>query len=113
MARSKLEKYLDVLEVLVDRPKELDAIAYLAKIECNAVKRSLDFLISNGLVEQRSSRNGKRVVYAINERGLSVFKTLRMLKYLQKLKQALPIVEEAQDITSTLGQCSGEEWKEE
>jgi predicted transcriptional regulator len=69
MARSKLEKYLDVLEVLVDRPKELDTIAYLAKIECNAVKRSLDFLISNGLVEQRSSRNGKRVVYAINEEG--------------------------------------------
>ena len=113
MAPSKLEKYLNVLEVLVDRPKKLDVIAYMAKMECNTVKRSLEFLISNGLVEERSLRDGKRVVYAVNERGLSVFKTLRMLKYLEKLKDTLPIVEEAREITPMLNQRSREELEEE
>jgi predicted transcriptional regulator len=112
MAPSKLEKYLNVLEVLVDRPKKLDDIAYMANIECNAVKRSLEFLILNGLIEERSLRNGKRVVYAITERGLSVFKTLRMLKYLEKLKDTLPIVEEAREITPTLNQNSNEDWED-
>ena len=113
MTPSKLEKYLNVLEVLVDRPKKLDVIAYMAKMECNAVKRSLEFLISNGLVEERSLRDGKRVVYAVNERGLSVFKTLRMLKYLEKLKDTLPIVEEAREITPMLNQRSREDLEEE
>ena len=113
MAPSKLEKYLNVLEVLVDRPKKLDVIAYMAKMECNTVKRSLEFLISNGLVEERSLRDGKRVVYAVNERGVSVFKTLRMLKYLEKLKDTLPIVEEAREITPMLNQRSREDLEEE
>lgn len=101
MAPSKLDKYLSVLEVLVLRPRKLDSIAYKAKMECNAVKRCLDFLVSNGLVEERRF-NRKRIVYAINERGISVFKTLRTLKYLEKLKQTLPVIEEAREITSVL-----------
>jgi len=108
VALSKLEKYLNVLEVLVDRPKKLDDIAYMANMECSSVKRSLEFLISNGLAEERNLRNGKRVVYAITNRGLSVFKTLRMMKYLEKLKATLPIVDEARDITSLLNQRSRE-----
>jgi predicted transcriptional regulator len=106
MAPSKLERYLDILEILVDRPKKLDAISYIAKMECNEVKRSLEFLMANSLVEERSLRNGKRIVYAITERGLSVFKTLRMLKYLEKLKSTLPIVEEAREIASTINENS-------
>jgi DNA-binding PadR family transcriptional regulator len=67
------------------------------------LKRYLDFLVSNGLVEKRRLR-GNRVIYAINERGVSVFKTLRTLKYLEKLKKTLPIVDEAREIASVLTQ---------
>ena len=102
MAPSKLERYLDVLEAIVDRPKKIDNIAFFTKMECQAVKDSLAFLISTGLVEERSLRNGNRIIYAITERGLSVFKTLRALKYLEKLKKTLPIVEEAREIASVL-----------
>lgn len=101
MPPSKLDKYLSILEALVLQPRKLDRIAYRAKMECKAVKRHLDFLVSNGLVEERRL-SGKRVVYAINERGLSVFRTLRTLKYLEKLKKTLPIVEEAREIASVL-----------
>jgi len=111
MPPSKLDKYLNILEVLVLRPQKLDQIAYKVNMECRALKRCLDFLVSNGVVEKRRLR-GKRVVYAINERGLSVFKTLRMLKYLEKLKKTLPIVEEAREVASLLTKQS-QEWKEQ
>lgn len=110
MPPSKLDKYLKILEVLVLGPQKIDSIAYGAKMECTTLKRYLDFLVSNGLVEERE--RGKQVVYAINERGLSVFKTLRALKYLEKLKKTLPIVEEAREVASVLTKHS-EKWKEQ
>ncbi len=102
MSPSKLERYLEVLGVLVDRPKKLDNIAYATKMDCNAVKESLNFLISSGLIEERSLRNGKRIIYAITERGVSVSKTLQTLRYLEKLKTTLPIIEEARDVASVI-----------
>ena len=94
MPSSKLEKHVKVLEALVLRPGKLDSIAYKVKMEVNSVKRCLDFLISNELVEKRRL-SGKREIYAVTERGLSVFKTLRTLRYLEKLKKTLPVVDEA------------------
>jgi len=111
MTPSKLERYLNILEVLVRRPRKLDYIAYRVKMECNALKRHLDFLVSNGLVEERRMSR-RRVVYAINERGFSVFKTLQALKYLERLKASLPIIEEAKEITPVLSKHS-RKWKEE
>jgi len=101
MPPSKLDKYLSILEALVLRPQTLDNIAHRANMERNALKRYLGFLVSNSLVEKRRLSDN-RMVYAINERGLSVFKTLRTLKYLEKLKKTLPIVEEAREISSVL-----------
>ena len=93
MPPSKLHKYLNILRVLILGPQKIDSIAYGVKMECTSLKRNLDFLASNGLVEERRG-SGKRVVYAINERGLSVLETFRALKYLEKLKKTLPIVDE-------------------
>ncbi len=93
MPPSKLHKYLNILRVLVLGPQKISSIAYGAKMECTSLKRSLDFLVSYGLVEERRG-SGKRVVYAINERGLSVLGTFRALKCLEKLKITLPIVDE-------------------
>jgi predicted transcriptional regulator len=111
MPPSKLDKYLSILEVLVFRPRKLDSIAYRVNMECRAVKKCLDFLVSNGLVEEQRFSE-KRIIYAINERGLSVFKTLRALKYLEKLKKTLPIVEEAREVASVLNKHS-QKWREQ
>jgi DNA-binding HxlR family transcriptional regulator len=111
MPPSKLEKYLNILESLVNRPKKIEQIAQKAHMEQNVLKRHLVFLLSNGVVEKRSL-GSKQVVYALTDRGLAVFKTLRALNYLEKLRDSLPIVEEAREIAAVLSKRS-REWKEE
>lgn len=111
MRASKLEKYLNILEVLVERPRQASEIARKAKTERKALKHLMDFLDSNGVVEERRIR-GQRIVYALTERGLAVFKTLRALQYLEKLKESLPVVEEASEIVSALSKQS-KDWQED
>ncbi|UCE95151.1 MAG: hypothetical protein JSV51_05280 [Candidatus Bathyarchaeota archaeon] len=94
MPRSRLEKYLSVLEVLVPRPSRLDSISYKTNIECTTLRKYLTFLISNNLVEEHHSEK-RKTVYAITERGSAVFKTLQVQKYFEKLKKTLPEVKEA------------------
>ena len=111
MPRSKLEKYLSILEALVAQPLRFEKVSYEAKIDCTTLKQHLDFLVFHKLVEERSL-NKEKAVYAITERGLAVFKTLRALNYLEKLRDSLPIVEEAREIAAVLSKRS-REWKEE
>jgi predicted transcriptional regulator len=88
MRRSKLEQYVDILQILSHRgPLKLTHIMYKANVNCKVLKGFLDFLVKQGLIEERS--NGRsRIVFAITERGITV------LKYFRELKQALPILEE-------------------
>lgn len=91
MRRSKLEMYVDILKVLAQRgPLKLTHIMYKANVNCNVLKEYLDFLLKQGLIEERMA--GKRkTVFATTQRGITV------LKYFRELKQALPIVEEARN----------------
>ena len=91
MRRSKLEMQIDILRVLTYKgPLKLTHIMYKANINCNLLKEYLDYLLKQGLVEERIIGKG-RVVFAVTERGITV------LKYFHELKQALPIVEEARN----------------
>ncbi len=101
MPLSKLEKYLNILEALVDRPLKIEQIARRTDIEPQVLKHHLAFLVANGVAVERRLK-GKRVAYAITERGFAVFKTLRSIKYFEKLRETLPIVEEAREIASVL-----------
>ena len=94
MRRSKLEMYVDILKVLAHRgPLKLTHVMYKANVNCSVLKEYLDFLIKQGLVEERT--HGKcRVVYSVTQRGIEV------LKYFRELKQVLPIVEEARNSMS-------------
>jgi predicted transcriptional regulator len=96
MRRSKLEMYVDILNVLAHRgPLKLTHVMYKANVNCSVLKEYLDFLVKQGLVEERIIRK-QRTVYAVTQRGITV------LKYFKELKQALPIVEEARNQASTL-----------
>ena len=89
MRRSKLEMYVDILKVLAQRgPLKLTHVMYKANVNCSVLKEYLDFLIKQGLVEERTVGK-RRVVYAITQRGITV------LKYFRELEQVLPILEEA------------------
>jgi predicted transcriptional regulator len=61
---------------------------YKANVNCSVLKEYMEFLIKQGLVEERTVGK-RRVVYAITQRGITV------LKYFRELQQVLPIVEEA------------------
>jgi predicted transcriptional regulator len=89
MRRSKLEMYIDILRVLAQRgPLKLTHVMYKANVNCSVLKEYLDFLIKQGLVEERTVGK-KRVVYAVTQRGRIV------IKHFRELKQVLPITEEA------------------
>jgi predicted transcriptional regulator len=91
MRRSKLEMYVDIIKVLAQRgPLKLTHIMYKANVNCSLLKEYLDFLIKQGLVEERTVGK-QRVVYAATQRGVIV------LKYFRELRQALPIVEETRN----------------
>ena len=91
MRRSKLEMYVDMLRVLAHTgPLKLTHIMFKANVNCSVLKEYLDFLIKQGLVEERTIGKG-RVVFSVTQRGITV------LKYFHELKQVLPIVEEASE----------------
>ena len=101
MPLSKLEKYLNVLEALVDRPLKIEQIARRTDMKPQVLKHHLAFLIANGVAVERRLK-GKRVAYVITERGFAIYKTLRSMKYFEKLLEILPIVEEARESASVL-----------
>jgi predicted transcriptional regulator len=93
MRRSKLESYEAILEVLAKEPAAIDKIAYSVNMDCAVLRRYMDFLMENGLVEERLS--GKKTLYAITERGMAVFKTLNFQKYLEKVTASLKALDDA------------------
>ena len=88
MRRSKLEMYVDILKVLALRgPLKLTHIMYKANVNCSVLSEYLEFLLKQGLVEERHVKKN-RTVYAVTQNGFTVLKSFR------ELSQALPIVEE-------------------
>jgi len=86
--RSKLEMYVDILSVLAHRgPLKLTHVMYKSNVNCSVLSEYLEFLLKQGLVEERNVKKN-RTVYAVTQRGLTVLKLFR------ELKQVLPIVEE-------------------
>jgi predicted transcriptional regulator len=87
LRRSKLETYMDILRVLAHGPLKLTHIMYKANVNCSALKKYMNFLIKQGLVEERTAGKDTRV-YLITQRGITVIRAFR------ELKQALPVTEE-------------------
>ena len=88
MNRSKLEIYVDILEVLAQKgPLKVTHIIYKSNVNCKILKEYLDFLNKQGLIEERVVGNGK-VVYANTAHGTEV------LKFFREIDKLLPLLEE-------------------
>ncbi len=88
MRRSKLEMYIDVLQVLAHHgPLKLTHVMYKANINCSVLTEFMDLLIEQNLVVERTVAK-KRVVYAITQKGRSLIKVFR------EISQLLPVREE-------------------
>jgi predicted transcriptional regulator len=66
---------------------KLTHIMYKANVNCVVLKDYLEFLLKQGLIEERMVRKSG-VVFAVTQKGITV------LKYFRELSMALPIVEE-------------------
>jgi len=96
MRRSKLETYEAILGALAKKPLNLDKLAFKVGLDCANLRRSLDFLIENGLVEEIFLPKGTS--YSATDRGVSVFKTLDFQKYFKKIQDTLVAIDEAMRI---------------
>jgi predicted transcriptional regulator len=87
LKRSKLETYIDIINVLArNGPMKLTHIMYKANVNCNVLKGDLGFLIKQGLVEERTIKR-ERVVFTSTQRGITV------LNYFRQLTEMLPGIE--------------------
>jgi len=100
LRRSKLEIYEAILETLAKRPLKVDSIAYKTSMDCTMVRQYLEFLIKNGLVEEKFS--GDKKFYAITERGKAVFRALSFQKRLDKITESIRAISEALEALPTL-----------
>jgi predicted transcriptional regulator len=95
MRCSRLELYEAILEELVMKPLDIDTLSYKTGIDCTILNVHLDFLIRNGLVEERIV--GQKVLYAATERGMTVFRALDFQKYVKKISSTLMQIDEAME----------------
>ena len=89
---SKLEMYVDILRVLSESgPLRASHIAVEANVGTSNLKGYLEFLMKQGLIEERIV--GKRnTAYANTSRGISV------IKFFTELDKTLTIVEEGKTL---------------
>jgi predicted transcriptional regulator len=107
MRRSKLESYEDILGALVKKPLTIDGVAYKTNMDCNSLKKRLDYLIKYSLVEERIS--SKKILYAITERGVAVFKTLNFQKYLEMVADTIMAMDEAIHVVPIISERDSKE----
>ena len=106
MPKSKLELYEDILASLVNKPLTVDAIAYSCGMDCVILRQRLDFLLKNGLVEERTGK--KTASFALTNRGLSIYKTLAITHRLKKLQTSIRMIDAAFRTIPALSEYSEE-----
>jgi predicted transcriptional regulator len=92
MRRSKLEVYIDILDVLATKGHlKLTHIMYKSNVNCKVLKEQLEFLVKNRLVEERALGK-ERTVYGITPKGTQI------LRAFGEIKQVFPEEEEKRNI---------------
>ena len=87
MRRSKMERHVDILNVLVHSgPLKLTHIMYKTNFNGNILKEYLDFLIKQGLVEELTVKK-RGIVFAVTQRGMTV------LRHFQELTQEIYVMQ--------------------
>jgi len=109
MQKSKLELYEEILFALVDRSATVDAIAYACNMDCVALRKRLEFLMRQGLVEEKNFR--KVTCYGLTRRGLAICKTLALTKRLQKMQTTMQQIDQALQAVPPLSESTAEKAK--
>ena len=78
--RSRLEVYLDILEIILKGVSKPTHIMYKANLAWNPTMKYLDFLIGQGLIYEEGYENSRK--YKITEKGIQVIQYFRNIKEL-------------------------------
>jgi predicted transcriptional regulator len=82
MKRSKLEVKLDILKVIAQKgPLKLTHIMCKANLNWDALKKTLEYLINQGLIEECIISDGI-MVYKITQQGLNLLKSFKEVSQL-------------------------------
>lgn len=88
MRRSKLEIYVDILNVLaLNGQLKLTDLVDKSNVSCKVLVEQVEFLVKNSLVEEKLLGK-ERLGFALTAKGINV------LKYFGKIDQVFPIEEE-------------------
>jgi predicted transcriptional regulator len=72
--RSKLETYLDTLDLLAHKgPMNLSNIMNKPNVACYPSRNCISFLVKQGLVEEQTAEKNK-ALYVVTKRGIGVLK---------------------------------------
>jgi predicted transcriptional regulator len=95
LQRSKLEVYVDILQLLAQRGLlNQSQVMHSTNLNSNVLRGHLSFLIREGLIEKRIAGK-KSAIYEVNQSGVNV------VRYFRESKKAFPVIEETQKGSST------------
>ena len=86
--RSRLEIYLDVLEVIKHQVDKPTRIMYSANLSWKPLQEILSTLINNGLIFEEKTKNSKR--YTVTEKGIRALTYFKKTKELVLAEQMIP-----------------------
>jgi predicted transcriptional regulator len=78
-------------------------------MDCIALRQRLNFLLKNGLVEEKNFR--KKTGYTLTRRGLAIFKTLTLTKRLKKLQTTIKKIDKTPKAIPALSKNNTEKTK--
>jgi predicted ArsR family transcriptional regulator len=70
----------------------IDMLSFATGMDCIALRQHLDFLMMNGLIEERTSR--KKKMCSLTAKGIAVLNTLSSKEYFSKTQDLLTDVDE-------------------
>jgi predicted transcriptional regulator len=92
MRRSKIELWIDMLNVLARNGQlKITSLMQKANINFNVARENLEFLMKQGLVEERIVGKHNDNVFVIVQRGVTA------LKYFREVNHALPVFRTAEN----------------
>ena len=76
----------------MDNSLTIDMLSFAAGMDCATLRQHLDFLLMNGLIEERTSR--KKKMCTISAKGVAVLNALNSKEYFNKVQDTLTDVDE-------------------
>jgi len=83
MRKSKLEFYEDIICTLARKALTIDDLAFHCNMNCTTLQQRLEFLVKNNITSTEIGHDNRKF-YTLTRRGLAIFKTFCIARFLEK-----------------------------